>query len=1524
MTSLDQLLTDLVTLKIQIWAEGDRLRCSAPTGTLTPELQSRLQTHKADILALLQQSYARSPMPDSIQPVARSQPIPLSFAQQRLWFFDQLQPGSAAYTIAFAVRLTGLLQVPILSQALTEIVCRHETLRTTFATVQGEPAQVIANPSAVSVPLVDIQGLPSSQQNQEVSRLVANLAEQPFHLATGPLFRVLLLRLNDTHHVVALTLHHSIADGWSTDVLMREFATLYEAFLTGSPSPLPPLPIQYADFAIWQRQRLQGNGLEQQRAYWQQQLAGSLPALQLPSDRPRPAVQTFRGATQSFAVSQELTNSLKHLSQQENATLFMLLLAAFKTLLWRYTGQDDVLVGSPIVNRPRSELENLIGFFVNTLVLRTDLSGNPRFRSLLQRVRDVTLGAYAHQDLPFEQVVEMLTSERSLSYHPLFQVMFVLQAPAQPFTLQELTLSPIPYKTHTTKFDLTLSLTETEMGLKGNVEYSTDLFNADTIVRLIHHFQLLLAGIVQHPDQPLSDLPLLSAQEQRQRLVEWNLSAANYPVGHCWHELVEAQVERSPNAVAVVWQDEHLTYAELNRRSNQLAHYLVQLGVKPDVRVGICVERSPAQIIALLGVLKAGGAYVPLDPTYPQDRLAFMLSDAHVSVLLTQESLLTEWLPVQAAIVCLDRDWSTIAQAPDYNPTSGVSTENLAYLIYTSGSTGTPKGVLVPHAGLGNLTTDKIRTCNVEATSRVLQFFSLSFDASIPEIVMALGAGATLCLGTSASLQPGAALVNLLREQSITHMTLTPSALAALPFEALPALQMILVGGEACAPELITQWSKGRLFINAYGPTEVTVNASMQPCGNGHSLLPTVRPSANKQLYVLDQHLQLVPVGVPGELYIGGMGLARGYLNHPIKTAESFIPNPFSDIPSSRLYRTGDLVRTLPNGSIEFLGRVDHQVKIRGFRIEPGEIEAVLNQHPSIVTSVVMAREDNPGAKRLVAYVVPDSNVNFTTSELRRFLRTQLPDYMVPAAFVPLETLPLSPNGKVDRKALPSPDTARPDLDTQWVAPRTAVEARLADLWSHILKVEQVGTNDNFFELGGHSLLIVQLLTRIRETFQVDLPLQVLFAEPTIAGLAEQIEQARQGNPLLQPSPLTLDLNADIVLDASISPAHAMRLSQSEPRHVLLTGATGFLGVFLLHELLQQSSAIIYCLVRATNVESGQQKLDKALNAYGLEGDRHSSRIIPIIGDLSQPRLGLSTAQFNALADQIDVIYHNGATVNHTAPYASLKAANVFGTQEVLRLACQSRVKPVHFISTISVFSSADIGSDTNGSTLIDEWSDLGDRPPADGYTQSKWVAEKLVAIARDRGLPVSIYRPGRISGHSQTGVFNPNDFLYKLIMGCIQLGSAPVGDMRLDILPVDYVSKAIIHLSRQPESCNNAFHLIHLNPVSSQLLLDQIRSVGFLIEQLPYEQWRSHLLQIAERSPDHPLYPLIPLFPARTAESSASSSLSISCQITWNALAKESIPCPPIDAALFATYLSYLTHKGYLTGASLDVCRVC
>lgn len=1051
---------------------------------------------------------------------SQASPAPLSFGQQQLWFIDKLQPGNSAYNESLAIRLTGTLNTIALEQSLNEIVRRHEILRTTF-TMMAQPMQAIAPSLNITLPLVDLRSpaagrspsLSPQEQEIEVKKLASEEVAKPFDLSQGPLWRCTLLQLGAEEHILLLTIHHIIFDGWSVGIIFRELSEFYTAFTTGKPSSLPELPIQYADFAIWQRQRLQGEVLENLLDYWRQQLKDVPPVLQLPTDFPRPKVQSFQGGTQSFILPPDLTEQIKALSQQQGVTLFMILLAAFQTLLYRYTGQEDIVVGSPIANRNREEVQELIGFFANTLVLRTDFAGDISFRELLARVRDCTLSAYAHQELPFERLVEELQPERNLSYNPLIQVMFILEnTPTEALRLPNLAVSHIVPENAIAKLDLSLNIYETlniyenSSGLTGVFRYNTDLFTPDTISRMVGHFLTLLSGIVNNPDRKLSHLPLLTAAEQHQLLVEWNDTKTVYPEDKCFHQIFALQVERVPDAIAVVFQDQQLTYRELNRRANQLAHYLQAQGVKPEVLVGICVERSLEMIVGILGILKAGGAYVPLDPTYPQERVAFMLSDSQVPVLLTTQKLLTQLPKHQAQVICLDTDWARISTESEQTPKSNVQIQNLAYLIYTSGSTGKPKGVLVTHEGLGNLTEDKIRTCRVQSDSRILQFFSLSFDASIPEIVMALGSGATLCLANSESLLPGPGLMQLLREQAITHITIIPSALAALPQEELPALQMVLVGGEACSPELIERWSKGRLFINAYGPTETTVNASMVECGNNGQKFPTVRPAANKQLYILDQNLQLVPIGVPGELHISGVGLARGYLNRPDKTTEVFITNPFSNDPNSRLYKTGDLACYLSDGNIKLLGRLDHQVKIRGFRIELGEIEALLSQHAEIRDCVVIAREDKPGEKRLVAYIVPTTESVPTISDLRHFLEEQLPEYMIPALFVFLEALPLNPSGKVDRQALPAPGTTRPELEDVFVAPRTPTEKALADIWAELLNLEQIGIHDNFFDLGGDSILSTQFIARANQV-NLEFTTKQLFEHQTIAQLAAVVEQ---------------------------------------------------------------------------------------------------------------------------------------------------------------------------------------------------------------------------------------------------------------------------------------------------------------------------------------------------------------------------------------------------------------------------------
>jgi len=903
--------------------------------------------------------------------------VPLSFAQQRLWFLDQLQPGSPYYNVPKAIRLSGALNVEALHRTLEALIARHESLRTTFATVGANPVQVITPTLSLALPMVDLSELPESEHEGEAVRLAAEEALRPFDLSRGPLVRATLVRLGQEEYVLLLTMHHIISDGWSMGVLFRELGILYEAFSQNKPSPFEELQIQYADYAVWQREWLQGEVLEQQLRYWKKRLGGELPILELPTDRPRPAVQSFRGTFRHVALPQELSARLKALSQQEGATLFMTLLAAFQTLLARYTGQDDIIVGSPIANRTRIETEGLIGFFVNTLVMRSDLSGNPTFRQLLEQVKDVALGAYAHQDLPFEKLVEELQPERGLSHNPLFQVMFALQnARGAALELAGLALSPVQARRVTSKFDLALFMWEEADELKVTIEYSTDLFEATTIERMLGHFQVLLEGIITDPERPLSELPLLTEAERQQLLVEWNDTHTEYSRNQTVQQLFEAQAEQTPDAVAVVYEGEQLTYAELNKRANQVAHHLRKHGVGPDVLVGIMMERSVEMVVGLLGILKAGGAYAPLDPAYPQERLAFMLRDAAVPVLLTQERLRESLLEHQAQVIRLDADWEAIAGESAENLPSAATAESLAYVMYTSGSTGQPKGVAVTHRSIVRLVKN---TNYVELSSRevFLQFAPVSFDASTFELWGCLLNGARLVVfpaGTP-SLEE---LSQVLVEQQVSTLWLTAGLFHQMVddhLQGLKGVRQLLAGGDVLSVphvERVLRELPECQLINGYGPTE---NTTFTCChrvpaeAQLGSSVPIGRPIANTQIYILDAHLQPVPVGVAGELYIGGDGLARGYLNRPALTAERFIPDPFSREPTSRLYRTGDRVRYLTDGTIEFFGRFDQQVKVRGYRIELEEIEAVLSEHPLVEQAVVMAREDAVGDKRLVAYV---------------------------------------------------------------------------------------------------------------------------------------------------------------------------------------------------------------------------------------------------------------------------------------------------------------------------------------------------------------------------------------------------------------------------------------------------------------------------------------------------------------------------------------------------------------------------
>ncbi|MDB9440359.1 amino acid adenylation domain-containing protein, partial [Sphaerospermopsis kisseleviana CS-549] len=1507
----------------------------------------------AHIITQLQQDKLEQSTPQLVAR-AKDADLPMSFAQQRLWFLDQFEANSVVYNIPTALHLRGKLQITALEQSLQTIIHRHEALRTNFTSIDGQPIQVIreqktGNKEQGIVSIVDLQHLGKTEQEIAVEQLTQQQKMTGFELETEALIRVQLILVNQTEQILLVCMHHIVSDGWSMGVFFQELTQLYNAYCQNQPSPLSTLPIQYSDFAIWQRQWLQGDVLQNQITYWEQQLKDAPTLLSLPTDRPRPAVQTVVGATHEFSLSVELTDKLIKLSHDQGCTLFMTLLAAYDTLLYRYTGQSDILVGSPIANRDRSEVEGLIGFFVNTLVMRSNLAGNPRFSELLTRVREMAIGAYSHQHLPFEMLVEALQPERDLSHSPLFQVMFNLQnAPVSELELNGLTVSSVPFKGVTAAFDMTLFMQNTATsttlstgnGLVGVWEYNTDLFDHSTIERMIGHFVTLLEAVVNNPQERIDQLPILTAVERQKLLVEWNDTQADYPVGKCLHDLFEQQVELTPDAVAVVFDDQQLTYQQLNQKANQLAHYLQSLGVGAEVLVGIYLERSLSMTVALLAVLKAGGGYVPLDVDYPQQRLTYISQDSQISVLITQESLLNS-LPVEGVkVIVLDQEWEVFNSHSPENPVSEVVAENLACVLYTSGSTGNPKGVMLTHGALVNHSSAISETFGLTSSDayggqsqRVLQFAAFGFDVALEEIFPTWFKGGTVVLRPTQMFSSFANFAQFIEQQQITVLTLTSAywhewmVAVSQSYSTVPqSLRLLTVGGDTVLPETVTMWQQlvgDRITcLNAYGPTEASVTAivydvrNYQPEKTNTVLIG--RPVDNTEIYILDSNLQPVPIGVKGELYIGGERLARGYLNRPELTHEKFILNPFKDgkwfdfahQPSHYLYKTGDLARYLPDGNIEFIGRIDDVVKIRGFRVALGEIESLLVQHPDVICQVVMAREDQPGHKQLVAYVVSD-NPSLTQNELQSFLKQKLPNYMIPTAFVMMEGLPVTTNGKIDRRALPAPSQ---EINlSNFVLPNTPTQKLIADIWSSVLGTTQLGIHNNFFDMGGNSLRAMQVMSLLTETLQIDLPLRYLFENPTVAELAAGFDSllTSQTNTITTSK---LDLKAEAVLDASIQIRKDVIYNVStdynnKPQGIFLTGVTGFLGSHLLYELLQQTEEpIIYCLIRATDIEEARQKLENQLQLYKLWSEVDRKRIIPVVGNLGKKYLGLSTSEFQQLASQIDVIYHCGAWINVIYPYSVLKPANVLGTQEIIRLASEIKVKPLHYISTTSVLSAAT----PNEAGLILE-SDLLDQYQVleNGYVQSKWVAEKLVMQARDLGLPVAIYRASRITGSTKTGISNTDDLFCRLVKGCLETRIFPDVQMEDNLTPVDYVSKIIVNLSGQKESLGKAFHLVNPESTTIKDLFHLIRSLGYPVQMIPVEQWHSEISLESQMSDPGNLRVLSHIIPKMALENSREPEIDY--QNTINGLGNTDIMYPILDQNLLRTYISYFISSGFI-----------
>ena len=1070
-----------------------------------------------------------------VVPAPRDGKLPLSFTQERMWFLQQMSPTMSAYNAPGAVLLEGEVDPVAMEEAVRELLRRHEVFRTSYPAVNGEPSQVIAAELPFDLPVLDLRALPAAERRRRSLELVAREARRPFDLSRGPLLRVYLMHLDDREHMLGVVTHHVVYDMWAREVFIRELGQIYAAFAAGRPSPLPDLPVQYADFAVWQRTWMQGERLEGQLAYWREKLAGAPPAAELPGDRPRPAVQTFVGARTYLTVPPALAQAVQTLARREGLTVFMVLLAGFKTVLARTLGQDRIVLGMPIANRNRVEVEGLIGFFANTLVLYADLAGNPSFREALGRVRETALGSYTHQDMPFEYLVQELRPPRDMSRTPIFQLMFnylqnyalqPMEVPGLKLTAQEVHNSGVP-------FDLDLNMWATTDGFRGAADYNTDLFDRTTVVRLLGHFETLLASAAAEPDRRLSELSLLPRAERHQVIWEWNDVAVEMSAEVSFQQLFEAQVDRTPSAVAAVCQGVEMTYAELDSRADVVAGGLTRQGVGPGVVVALLVERGLDFLTAVLGVFKAGGAYLPLDPRYPARRHVQVLQQSGAPVLVTTADLVPfveealSMMPAAGRPDALLAIEDLLALPATGRPPVCATARDLAYVIYTSGSTGVPKGVMIEHRGMINHLWAKILGLPLVASDRIAQTASQTFDISVWQLLAALVLGGRVEIFPDETAQDPQRLLEGIERGRITILETVPSLLRVLVEEAergavrpgLASLRWMIPTGEALPPELTASWL--RLYpdiplLNAYGPTECSDDVTHAvvrtwPEEGAPPRVPIGRPVANLHLHVVDRYLQPLPIGIPGELCVGGTGVGRGYLDEPARTADMFVPDPFAVEPAARMYRTGDLVRQLTDGSFDFLGRIDHQVKVRGFRIELGEIEAVLAEDPRVRQTVVVTREleGAKGDPRLVAYVVQADGPAVSSEDLRALVGERLPDYMVPAAVVFLESLPLTPNGKIDRKALPAPDAVQLAIQAEYVAPRNSTEQALARIWADLLGLERVGVHDDFFHLGGHSLLAARVVSRVREAFRVELPLATFFEESTLGNLAEVISVAQ-------------------------------------------------------------------------------------------------------------------------------------------------------------------------------------------------------------------------------------------------------------------------------------------------------------------------------------------------------------------------------------------------------------------------------
>ncbi|MFJ5885575.1 amino acid adenylation domain-containing protein [Kitasatospora cineracea] len=1463
--------------------------------------------------------------------------LPLSPAQQRLWFLHRLDGPSATYHVPFAVRLAGPLDVDALRLACHDVVERHAALRTVFPSGPDGPSGPgsASGPVQRIVPGAEVR-LPFAVEDVEpgkcADRVAAAIAE-PIDVEREVPLRVVLLREAADAHVLVLVVHHIAADGSSLAPLFRDLGAAYRARLAGGAPGWAPLPVDYADYTLWQRELLGAEDdpeslVSRQLAFWRGALAGLPERIELPCDRPRPPGARHDGATHHFAVDAATAGRITALARAGRCSEFMVLQAALALLLHRHGAGEDVPLGTAVAGRTDEATADLVGFFVNTLVLRTDLSGDPTFRELLDRVKEFDLAAYAHQDVPFERLVELLNPARA-DHHPLFQTMLVLQnhSPAAPAELPGLAVRPVPVDLGASKFDLSFTFVaapdgtgpDGAGGLLATVDYATALFDADTVRALAERLVRLLRAVTDDPGLPLHAYPVLDPAE-RARLERWGTGPAAEPPA-AFPELFARQLRRTPDAPAVRDPRTTLTYRQLDARAGALARRLTALGVGPEDRVAVALPRDSGLAVALLAVLKAGAAYLPLDPGYPAARLAYMLADAAPRLLLTTPEV-HAGLP-GSAVPHLYPDGADdgTGGAADPSPGPAVDPAHPAYVIYTSGSTGRPKGVVVTHRGIAALAGTQRERLRAGDGSRVLQLASVSFDAAFWELCMGLLSGACLELDTREALLPGPALAARVREHGITHLTLPPAALAVLPADSLPAGTTLVLAGETCPPTLARAWAPGRFLVNAYGPTETTVCATMsgfRPAGAlsageqsagelPERAVPIGVPVDGTRVRVLDARLSPVPPGVVGELYVSGEGLARGYLGRPGLTASRFVADP-AGAPGERMYRTGDLARWRRDGQVEYVGRADEQVKLRGFRIEPGEVEAALTALPGVAAACVVVREDRPGDRRLVAYTVPDGPDALPgPAELRARLADVLPGHLVPAAYVRLDALPLTPNGKTDRRALPAPEGPA----AAGRGPRTERERVLCEVFAQTLGLPEVAATDDFFAAGGHSLLVVALARRIEERCGRRLSLRALFAAPTPEGVAGLLDGPASGAAAeavdwaaevrLAPDVTGTTDVTDVTDTADVTGTARPRVAR--PASVpLLTGASGFLGAFLLRDLLEATGGPVDCLVRAADERDGALRLERNLRRYGLWRERYRELVRAVPGDLAAPGLGLDPRVRAALLRRLGPVVHNGARVNFAAGYRELRGPNVAGTEELLRLLADSRSPGLHYVSTTGVHPPAGHPATVTEHTPAGPVEAL-----PDGYAQSKWVAEGLVALARDRGLPVTVHRPGRISGDTATGACQDRDLLWQLIKGCLQAGAVPdLPPGSTGWVPVDYVSAAITAFVLAEPAEPGTFHLTHPEPPGLDQVFAAAETLGYRLRTLPADHWRA---AVAAR-PDNAAQLLLG---ENGPAPEPAAARRFDSRRTTEAAARLGVHPAPLTEEVLIRYLSYFRTTGFL-----------